>query len=170
MLIQRAGSGTLLPPGFAAPPWVDLAAQWSSIPSPDSPMVLVGPASLTMGHDDSEGDDKLPHLEADVKGRTFGWDNESPCRVVHVGAFRAEWRPVTNGEFETFWREARKDQVQLPKSWVMNEEDGSVKVFTSLSLSLLLLAYTLSFAVVGSNDVWPRPNEHRWALAGPYIL
>ncbi|KAF8895713.1 C-type lectin protein [Gymnopilus junonius] len=117
MLIQKAGSGTLPPPGFITPPWEDLAAQWASILPPDTQSVLVGPASLTMGHDDSEGEDKLAHLAADVQGRTFGWDNESPRRVVSVGAFRAEWRPVTNG------------LVELPKSWVL-EEDGSVKVRT----------------------------------------
>ncbi|KAF9564800.1 DUF323 domain-containing protein [Agrocybe pediades] len=128
MLIQKAGSGTLPPAGFTMPPWDKLAEQWAS-PLPSTSTVLVGPADITMGHDDSEGDDKLPEFaESVVRGHTFGWDNESPSRQVHVNAFKAEWRPITNGEFERFWRGEGKDVVEMPKSWVM--EDGGVKVRT----------------------------------------
>ncbi|KAF8971063.1 C-type lectin protein [Flammula alnicola] len=132
MLIQKAGcGGTLPPPGFIVPPWEDLARQWAAIPPPSTPTVLVGPATLAMGHDDSEGDDLTAASEPvlDVVGRTFGWDNESPARTIKVGAFKAEWRPVTNGEFERFCRGAGKDLVQMPKSWVQ-EAGGDVKVRT----------------------------------------
>jgi len=128
MLIQKAGSGTLPPAGFTIPPWDQLAAQWASAPPPSSPTVLVGSTDIIIGHDDSEGDDKL--AESVVRGHTFGWDNESPSRRVHVGAFYAEWRPVTNGEFERFWRGAGKDVVQMPKSWVF--EAGVLKVSLSI--------------------------------------
>ncbi|KAI0655264.1 C-type lectin protein [Cubamyces menziesii] len=128
MLIQRAGTGMLPPPGFAPPPWEALAAQWDAVPPPTTPTVTLGPASLVMGHDDQEPDDLSPKLEHDVTDHEFGWDNESPRRVVQVGKFAVEWRPVTNGEFEAFWRGAGKDKVQMPASWV--EEDGEVKVRT----------------------------------------
>lgn len=128
MLIQRACSGTLPPPGFTVPPWEELAEQWASLPAPSTCTVVVGSASVTLGHDDSEEDDKLPHLsETTVQGHTFGWDNESPVRPVQVGAFKAEWRPVTNGEFERFWRGPGKGIVEVPKSWVVDEH-GSVQV------------------------------------------
>lgn len=128
MLIQRAGTGTLPPPGFTAPSWEVLMQQWSNIPAPSSPSVVLGPATVTLGHQDSEGDDKLPELMNDVDGVTFGWDNESPPRQIKVDAFRVDWRPVTNGEFEAFWR-ANQGSVGLPGSWV--EEDGKMKVHFS---------------------------------------
>src|SRR5688572_24658365 len=99
MLIQRAGSGTLPPPGFNSPDWSTLSEQWSQVPPPSSPTVTLGPAQLTMGHDDSEADDPLPHDPADVANHTFGWDNESPARVVEVARFKAEWRAITNREY-----------------------------------------------------------------------
>ncbi|KAG7090977.1 hypothetical protein E1B28_010044 [Marasmius oreades] len=122
MLIQRGGSGTLPPPGFTIPPWSALAQQFDQTPQPSTPHVTIGPAELILGHDDSEGDD--PNSKV-VHDHEYGWDNESPPRTVHVNAFRAEWRPVTNGEFEAFWR---KGGIPLPKSWV--EEAGEIKVRT----------------------------------------
>lgn len=126
MLMQRAGSGTLPPPGFTVPPWEVLAEQWNFIPLPSSPAVLVGPATLVLGHQDSEAEDGLPGVAENVKGHTFGWDNESPARTVQVGAFKAEWRPVTNKEFEIFRNKQAKGVVDFPKSWV--DEDGEIKV------------------------------------------
>jgi len=126
MLIQRTGSGSLPPGGFVVPPWDDLAGQWASVPPPLSSTVLVGPATVTLGHQDSEGDDRVPQLAEDVVGHTFGWDNESPPRAMQVGQFKAEWRLVTNGEFEVFWMGPGKDLVEMPKSWV--DDDSGIKV------------------------------------------
>ncbi|KAF9528475.1 DUF323 domain-containing protein [Crepidotus variabilis] len=128
MLIQRAGTGTLPPPGFTIPAWPVLSTQWAAALSPSTSSVLVPRTLLTMGHDDSEADDLVdaqPNM--DVKGHTFGWDNESPARIVEVGAFRADWRCVTNGEFKTFWQES-KGAIAIPASWV--EEDGEFKIRT----------------------------------------
>ncbi|TFK79629.1 hypothetical protein K466DRAFT_606000 [Polyporus arcularius HHB13444] len=124
MLIQRAGTGMLPPPGFAIPPWATLAAQWDAIPPPSTPTVTLGPCTITLGHDDQEPDDVQPELERDVSTHEFGWDNESPARAVHVGAFRVEWRPVTNSEFEAFWRGAGKGVVAMPASWVLVGTEG----------------------------------------------
>ncbi|KAF7799940.1 hypothetical protein EIP86_011183 [Pleurotus ostreatoroseus] len=127
MLIQRAGTGTLPPPGFAVPPWSMLAAQWNSVPPPDTPTVTLGPCQLTVGHDDAEPDDLLPHLEMDVADHEFGWDNESPQKSVQVGAFKIEWRPISNAAFLAFWRESG-GVVPMPPSWV--EDQGEIKVRT----------------------------------------
>ena len=70
MLIQRAGTGTLPPPGFTTPPWKTLVQQWNSIPNPSSRTVTLGPDTLVMGHDDSEADDADPALVSDVKCNT----------------------------------------------------------------------------------------------------
>ena len=129
MLIQRAGTGTLPPPGFAIPPWSVLSAQWDAIPPPTLPTVTLGPCQITMGRDDTESDDLLPQYELDVAEHEFGWDNESPERVVEVRQFRAEWRPITNGEFLTFWK-GMKGSIALPPSWV--EVDGEIKVSTTI--------------------------------------
>ena len=141
MLIQRAGTGTLPPPGFTPPPWSLLSAQWDAMPLPSTPTVTLGPKELVMGHSDRESYDLHPvytpdsseamkdyaeaKYEREIAEHEYGWDNESPLRLVDVAAFRAEWRPITNGEFLKFWRE-QDGYVDLPASWV--EEDGEVKV------------------------------------------
>lgn len=79
-----------------------------------------------MGHDDSEADDKLTFDPADIANHTFGWDNESPARTVHVNQFRADWRPITNLEYEKFCLTTGRNE--LPKSWI--QEDGVNKVRT----------------------------------------
>ncbi|KAL0577746.1 hypothetical protein V5O48_004240 [Marasmius crinis-equi] len=122
MLIQRGGTGTLPPPGFTIPPWSSLQQQFDQVSPPSTSYAILGPADVVLGHDDSEGDDLTSNV---VHDHEYGWDNESPPRTVHVKGFRAEWRPVTNGEFEAFWR---KGGAPLPKSWV--EEDGELRVRT----------------------------------------
>lgn len=127
MLIQRGGAGTLPPAGFTSPPWGTLASQWTYIAEPLSPAVLIQGQVVTLGHNDSEADDfdagGKPNL--DVKGHTFGWDNESPVRAVAVGPFRAEWRCITNGEFLRYWNEM-EGIVPLPVSWISDGDEIKV--------------------------------------------
>ncbi|KAI0260686.1 DUF323 domain-containing protein [Gloeopeniophorella convolvens] len=122
---ERAGTGTIPPStgGFATPAWESLAEAWDSAPIPTKRTVTLGPATIELGHDDSEGDD----ASVDVKDHKFGWDNEHPLRKVDVGEFRIEWRPITNGQFYQFWKES-EGKVSMPKSWVM--ESGNVFVRT----------------------------------------
>ncbi|KAF5379118.1 hypothetical protein D9615_005872 [Tricholomella constricta] len=128
MLIQRAGTGTLPPPGFISPPWEILTRQWDATPALAVSTVVLGPATVSLGQEDSEGDDSLEGISKKVDDHVFGWDNESPERKYEVGAFRVDWRPVSNREFETFWKESGADKSRLPGSWV--EEDGEIKVRT----------------------------------------
>ncbi|KAI0648157.1 hypothetical protein C8Q79DRAFT_556266 [Trametes meyenii] len=124
MLLQRAGTGTLPPGGFIPPVWDVLAESWNNHPVPASETVTLGPEDITLGHDDDEADDD----STDVLGHSFGWDNEHPQRKVHVGKFKIEWRPITNGEFYDFYNDKGKglNKVHFPKSWV--ELDGEVFV------------------------------------------
>lgn len=124
MLLQRAGTGTIPPSGFLPPAWDVLAKTWDAAPAPAAPTVTLGPATITLGHDDDEADD----ASTDVDGHEFGWDNEHPRREVHVGQFKIEWRPVTNGEFYEFYHGAGKGKVQYPASWI--EVDGETCVRT----------------------------------------
>ncbi|KAI0365693.1 DUF323 domain-containing protein [Pilatotrama ljubarskyi] len=127
MLLQRAGTGTIPPVGFVPPVWDVLAESWNAHPEPVNETVTLGPEDITLGHDDDEADDE----STDVLGHSFGWDNEHPQRTVHVGEFKIEWRPVTNGQFYDFYYAGGgKDtpKVQFPKSWV--EIDGEIFVRT----------------------------------------
>ncbi|KAI8994191.1 DUF323 domain-containing protein [Trametes punicea] len=116
MLLQRAGTGTIPPVGFIPPVWDVLAETWNNHPEPISETVTLGPEEITLGHDDDEADDD----STDVYGHAFGWDNEHPERKVHVGKFKIEWRPITNGQFYEFYVGEGKDsgKVKFPKSWI----------------------------------------------------
>ncbi|KAJ6508312.1 DUF323 domain-containing protein [Mycena sanguinolenta] len=125
MLLQRAGTGTLPPPGFTPPPWESLAETWDSAPEPESSTVTLGPATVTLGHDDNEAEDDAS--ASDVDGHAFGWDNEHPKREVHVDQFSIEWRPVTNGQFFKYYL-SQDGAVAIPASWV--EVEGEMHVRT----------------------------------------
>jgi formylglycine-generating enzyme required for sulfatase activity len=118
MLLQRAGTGTIPPPGFAVPPWSSLAIGWNSAPEPKNDTVMLGPEIVTLGHDDPEADDNDPGKSMDVAAHEFGWDNEHPKSTTYVEQFRISWRPVTNGQFYDFYKGPGKGKVQLPASWV----------------------------------------------------
>jgi len=92
MLLQRAGAGTLPPPGFAIPEWTSLASYWDSLPVPEESTATLGPAKVILGHDDLESEDEVA---SDVETHEFGWDNEHPRREIEVPKFRIEWRPVS---------------------------------------------------------------------------
>ena len=132
MLLQRAGTGTIPPSanGFATPAWDSLADTWNTASVPLNSTVTLGPATIELGHDDSEADD----ASLEVKDHDMGWDNEHPRHSVDVGKFRIEWRPVTNGQFYEFWKEAG-GKVALPKSWVM--DGGDVMVGNSFPITLV---------------------------------
>ena len=87
MLLQRAGTGTIPPNGFIAPPWEVLAESWDSQPQPETQSVTLGPADITLGHHDLEGEDEGA---TDVLGHELGWDNEHPQQTAHVAQFRID--------------------------------------------------------------------------------
>lgn len=162
MLIQRAGTGTLPPPGFTIPPWQALAEQWNAVLPPSTPTVTLGPATVTIGHDDCEGDDFTPGIAGAVDGHAFGWDNESPARVVEVKLIKMEWRPVTNAEFMAFYKSNR--QVELPASWVETEEGIQVgrQIITTFSKRLIYFS--------GTDCVWTSADDNSTTLACAHFL
>lgn len=161
MLIQKAGevNGTLPPPGFVTPQWNILAQQpaWSK----DFPVstVTIGPATISIGHDDIEADDLRKDL--DTRDHEFGWDNESPKRDVQiVKAVKVEDRPVLNGEYYAFWLKKAEPKGELPALWV--EDAGEIKVRRQLRLLSLCQVHCNG---IGSNCLWLRPDVRREELA-----
>lgn len=126
MLLQRAGTGTIPPPDFFKPNWESLTETWNEAPAPACETVTLGPATVTLGHDDAEAEDSHPAKVRNVDGYEYGWDNENPKRNVEVQQFQISWRPITNGEFYEFYLGDGKSTVELPASWVV--EDGVVQV------------------------------------------
>lgn len=54
--------------------------------------------------------------------RFFGWDIEKPSRPVKVGAFQAQARPITNGEYAEYMM--KKGVAQIPASWTTTQANG----------------------------------------------
>lgn len=127
MLLQRAGSGTVPPPDFTPPNWESLGAIWDAAPKPTNNTVTLGPATVSLGHDDIEADDADPEKSLQVDGHEFGWDNESPKREVQVEQFRIDWRPVSNGQFYDFYINEGRGKVKYPASWVENNSKTYVR-------------------------------------------
>ena len=140
MLIQRAGSGTLPPPGFTRPPWAALQERWASHPAPSTSSVTIGPASFFVGHDDSELDDVVPGLAGDVVEHEFGWDNESPRREVTVDRFSIDWRPITNGDYFKYWKPQHEAgaTTSVPASWTVKDGEYFVSFMPSIGLPYLM--------------------------------
>lgn len=132
MLLQRAGTGTIPPPGFVPPPWDLLKVGWDAMPPPTSPTVTLGPASVIIGHDDDDAVDEGDPCQND-ENHEFGWDIEHPARTVDVGKFQISWRPVTNGELYRFYNEGGKDKIAFPASWIKEGDEIMVGIVSSLS-------------------------------------
>ena len=132
MLLQRAGSGTIPPPDFTPPNWESLTAIWDAAPKPTNTLTTLGPATVSIGHDDVEAEDADARKVTRVDGHEFGWDNESPKRDVSVGKFHIEWRPVTNGEFYDYYTGGGNTQVKFPASWVESNGQTCVR-FSALA-------------------------------------
>jgi len=127
MLLQRAGTGTIPPPDFIPPNWTSLAQIWEAAPKLTISTVTLGPATVSLGHDDLEVDDNDPVKSFQVDGHEFGWDNESPMRDAHVAKFRIDWRPVTNGQFYDFYKNGGQQKVSFPASWVEHNGEDCVR-------------------------------------------
>jgi L-histidine Nalpha-methyltransferase / hercynylcysteine S-oxide synthase len=129
MLIQRAGTGTLPPPGFTAPHWESLSQAWDAAPALGQRTVTLGGETISLGHEDDESADDEATVD-EIKAHEFGWDNEHPKRECEVKPFRIDWRPVSNGDFYKFYRGEGSGKVELPASWT--EEDGVVQVIAHI--------------------------------------
>lgn len=100
MLIQS--DKVLPPPGTKVPDFAAFAAQ-SEVAAVENEWFTIPESSIDIGLDDPEDDFTTK--------RYFGWDNERPRRSVHVKAFRAKARPITNGEYANYLFQTGKTGV-----------------------------------------------------------
>ncbi|KAF2203187.1 hypothetical protein GQ43DRAFT_367436 [Delitschia confertaspora ATCC 74209] len=104
MLIQ---SERINPPPGINPPDFEVVARQSARKAVPNEWFSIPEMDMTIGMDDPE----------DLSGpeRYFGWDNEKPIRSIHVGAFQAKARPITNGEYAEYLEKTGK--TDFPASW-----------------------------------------------------
>jgi formylglycine-generating enzyme required for sulfatase activity len=162
MLLQRAGTGTIPPPDFTPPNWASLTEIWDAAPKQVTPTVILGPAIVSLGHDDIEADDIDPVKALEVDGHEFGWDNESPKREVYVNKFSIEWRPITNGQFYDFYKSGGQEKVKFPASWVEHKGETCVSFKSNF---LKNAVHLLTNHVIGSHYVRSCTHENSVELA-----
>ncbi|KAG8771688.1 hypothetical protein FRC12_003469 [Ceratobasidium sp. 428] len=128
MLLQRAGSGTIPPPTII-PDWETLANVWDKEVSATAgapQVVRIGPAEVTLGHNDYEAED-LSAPDGWQQQYEFGWDNEHPRRTTSIGAVDVSTRPITNGDYLAHLTSTGQTE-KIPASWV--RLDGETRVRT----------------------------------------
>ena len=100
MLLQS--DKTVAPPGVR-PDFIALADQARKHAIPNE-WVKIPASEITIG------------LENDGRpNRDFVWDNEKPGRKIHVAAFEAKSRAITNADYALYLKETNKDKI--PASW-----------------------------------------------------
>ncbi|KAL8712928.1 MAG: hypothetical protein Q9220_002786 [cf. Caloplaca sp. 1 TL-2023] len=120
MLLQ---SDKTLPPPGQVPDFEALAleAQKDEVPNE---WLQIPDTSIVVGMDDPENDDGPAHY--------FGWDNEKPERKIHVPAFQAKARPLSNADFARYLHGTNQDT--LPSSWArIDAKDPSNEAQRSVS-------------------------------------
>jgi len=155
MLVQS--DKTNPPAGTARPDFARLAEearkgavpnQWFEIPA----------QTITIGIDDPDtGDGPLRH---------FGWDLEKPAQQVHVGAFRAQARPITNGEYARYLRDT--GSLRWPASWVEQRDGTDVNGTTIDEENSDLHDYVRGKAVRTVYGLVPLQLALDWPVAASY--
>lgn len=84
-------------------------------------MIAFDGANVEIGHDDFEEMDKS--CSTPQHKINFGWDNEHPKRIIAVLPFEIQSRPITNGEYWSFWTESNYDKLLSPASWFIKSNE-----------------------------------------------
>lgn len=110
MLLQ---SDQTRPPAMR-PDFELLAKQAQKVAVPNE-WTMVPSCTLSEGMNDPENDEG--------PDRYFGWDNEKPKRSIHVPAFEAQARPLTNEDYARFLDQT--SQQKIPVSWISEKTKAS---------------------------------------------
>ncbi|KAL8933764.1 MAG: hypothetical protein Q9211_005596 [Gyalolechia sp. 1 TL-2023] len=103
MLLQS--HQTLPPPGRS--PDFQALAQEAQGRTVTNEWFKIPPSTMVVGMNDPDNDSG--------PARYFGWDNEKPTRKIHVPAFEAKARPLTNEDYVTYLYES--ESPSIPASW-----------------------------------------------------
>ncbi|KAE8190706.1 hypothetical protein CF335_g6287 [Tilletia laevis] len=183
MLVQS--NHTLPLPGFTAPDFAALGAEWDAIDAriggAETRQALVRfeqPEDVRVGHDDvdkddhqvvvdpaestrraGEGEDEwIARLNALLGQPEFGWDNESPARMVSTGKFAIRSTPITNEEYLEFYNglpssEARQDA--FPPSWYVEQQKDSESFFAPLRAEEVSVRTVYGPIPFSQSHLWP---------------
>lgn len=88
-------------------------AQHAAVPNE---WIMVPASTISEGINDPENDEG--------PDRYYGWDNEKPQRSIHVPAFQAQARPLTNEDYARFLEQT--GHQQLPASWISEDTNSSI--------------------------------------------
>ncbi|KAI9268693.1 hypothetical protein BY458DRAFT_475596 [Sporodiniella umbellata] len=126
MLMQ---SPNIRAPKVSPPSWKLNSSPEEVRPLSDAPILNVPAAgTVILGCDDSEASD---FDTSSKKIQPFGWDNESPPRVIKdVQSFKIQARTVTNGEYLAYIQNS--NLATMPVSWL--KENGLIYVRTVFGL------------------------------------
>ncbi|KAH8923624.1 hypothetical protein BT69DRAFT_1333714 [Atractiella rhizophila] len=105
-------------------------SKFSEYSQTSAPSQIIGmlsiPSSLNFGIDDVDTRDNAVLSPSHV----YGWDNESPTRIVEVKKpFKISLLMITNGDYYDFWKQ--EPGRKTPESWKV-DETGNVSVKTGL--------------------------------------
>ncbi|KAL8916792.1 MAG: hypothetical protein Q9172_006115 [Xanthocarpia lactea] len=116
LFIGRRSDWIVPPPGRV--PSFETLAQEAEQTTVSNQWIKIPATAIFVGIDSPDNEHGLAHH--------FGWDNEKPMRRVHVPAFEAKARPLTNEDFARYLCETNR--ATLPASWTRTSSGkGDIK-------------------------------------------
>ncbi|KAH8923626.1 hypothetical protein BT69DRAFT_1262315 [Atractiella rhizophila] len=147
MIVQMAPEKINPPSSASIPDFRSLSNHWNALyRSQDlGTTETFQPSSLNFGIDDVDTRDNAVLSPSHV----YGWDNESPTRIVEVKKpFKISLLMITNGDYYDFWKQ--EPGRKTPESWKV-DETGNVSVKTVYGL--VPLAYANHWPVTGCGNM-----------------
>jgi formylglycine-generating enzyme required for sulfatase activity len=120
LLYMLAQSRDTEAPG-STPDWEVLKNTWTV---DTNKVIEVQGRSITLGHDDPEGDDDKSGK--DWSSHEFGWDEESPSYTIDVKSFKADALPITNNNYLEY---LQGDHENIPASWIKVNDKIMIRTF-----------------------------------------
>jgi formylglycine-generating enzyme required for sulfatase activity len=106
----------------STPDWEVLKNTWTV---DTNKVIEVQGRSITLGHDDPEGDDDKSG--EDWSSHEFGWDEESPSYTIEVKSFKSDALPITNADYLEYLKS--KGDQKMPASWIKVNDKIMIRTF-----------------------------------------
>ncbi|KOS20554.1 Meiotically up-regulated protein [Escovopsis weberi] len=114
---------------------------------------------ITVGLDDPEGENH--------PRRHFGWDNEKPARQVHVPAFQAKGRAITNEEYARYLCSGQGG-ADIPASWVKRTVPSHVQLNSGKFIGDIPIQFLLDKGVRTVFGIIPLRQALDWPVIASY--